>query len=276
MKETPLVSIVVPTFNQGHYLPVALDSVMFQDYDNIEIIVCNHGSTDKTLDIIKDYLEKVKAETVSFLDYYQEDCDVDFIRKYEKRYPQNRKMKIIQSPRNIAGTNSYNKGFEVAEGKYCTYLVADDYLLPGAIGKMVNVLESQNADIVFSDMHVVNDEGEILQRIVKPEFDFKRSLADWFHLGVSRLYRRSLHEKLGYYNPEYRNANDYDMFLRFAIGGASFVHIPEVLYCTRKHDPDSPEEPASWKNSGYLNLMRESKICANRARANLREMEEFE
>lgn len=275
MKENPLVSIVVPTFNQGHYLPIAIDSLMFQDYENLEIIICNHGSTDNTSSIIKDYLERVKSETVSFLEYYREDCEDEFSRKYEKRYPQNRTIKVIESKKNIGGTNSYNKGFEVAKGIYCTYLVADDYFLPGAIRKMVDMLEKQNVDVVFSDMHVVDDQGQILQRLTKPEFNFKRSLADWFHLGVSRLYRNSLHGKAGYYDPEYRNANDYDMFLRFSIAGASFAHIPEVLYCTRKHDPNDAEEPASWRNNGYLNLMRESKLCAKRARKHLKKMGNF-
>ena len=115
-------------------------------------------------------------------------------------------------------------------------------------------------------MHVVNDQGRILQKIEKPTFDKKTSLADWFHLGVSRLYRRQLHDISGYYDPDYRNANDYDMFLRFAMDGASFLHIPQVLYCTRKHDPDNSNEPASWRNNGYDNLMRESIQCAKRAR----------
>ena len=273
MKEMPLVSIVIPSFNQGHYLPIALDSVMFQDYNNIELIICNHGSTDNTSDIIKTYLKRIKTETVSYLDFFQENCDNEFIRKHKKRYPQNRNISVVESQINIGGTNSYNEGFKIAKGKYCTYLVADDYFLQGAIKKMVTTLENQSADVVFSDMHIVNDKGEILQHLKKPEFNFKKSLSDWFHLGVSRLYRRELHKTIGYYNPEYKNANDYDMFLRFAINNATFIHIPEVLYCTRKHDANNPNEPASWRNNGYLNLMKECKICAKRARHYLQKKE---
>ncbi len=267
MADFPLVSIVVPTFNQGHYLPIAMDSVMFQDYHSIEIIITNHGSTDNTSQIIATYLEQVETQETSFLEFYQEDYEPEFVRKYEKRYPDTRKIKIIESRENIGGTESYNEGFKAATGKYCTYLVADDYFLPNALKTMVSVLERKKVDVVFSDMHIVDDHGHILQRLLKPEYDFKKSLADWFHLGVSRLYRRDLHEKVGYYNPEYKNANDYDMFLRFAMNGASFFHIPEVLYCTRKHNQDSVDEPASWRNNGYVNLMKESKICARRARA---------
>jgi GT2 family glycosyltransferase len=209
------------------------------------------------------------------LAYFSDKLNEDeFVRIYEKRYPQNIAIKIIQSKQNIGGSRSYNEGFKVASGKYCSYLVADDYFLPNAIGKMVEVLEKTNKDVVYSDMFVVDSSGRILQHLKKPDFSFKVCFADWFHLGVSRLYRRRLHQKAGYYDPSYRNANDYDMFLRFALAGAGFVHIPEVLYCTRKHDPDNPAEPASWRNNGYANLLRESTICAKRARALLENKQE--
>ncbi|MDX2481355.1 MAG: hypothetical protein QNK24_13605, partial [Desulfuromusa sp.] len=73
--------------------------------------------------------------------------------------------------------------------------------------------------------------------------------------------------------PEYKNANDYDLFLRFATQGVRFHHIPKVLYCTRKHDPNNLAEPASWRNNGYDNLIAESTLCARRARRYLAEQE---
>ena len=272
MPASPLVSIVVSTFNQGQYLPRALDSVMFQSYANIEIIICNFGSTDGTSEIIHTYVSKEIDEEVSYLERLADtNGNADYVRKYEKRFWHNRKLKVLEDPKNIGGTNSYNRGFKAAEGKYCTYLVADDYLLPDAIAAMVQTLEETAADVVYSDLFVVNDHGRILQYLRKPDYSFKACFADWFHLGVSRLYRRELHEAVGYYDPAYINANDYDMFLRFAMHGASFVHIPSVHYCTRKHDPANPAEPASWRNNGYENLIDESTRCARRAKRFLSE-----
>jgi len=120
-------------------------------------------------------------------------------------------------------------------------------------------------------MFLVNDGGRILQQLRKPEYTFRACLADWFHLGVCKLYRRTLHETAGFYDPEYRNANDYDMYLRFAMNGCRFRHLSKVLYRVRKHDPDNPAEPAAWRNRGYENLMRESIRCARRARRFLQE-----
>ena len=272
MSVLPLVSIVVSTFNQGKYLPIALDSVMFQSYPNIEIIICNFGSTDNTSELIQSYVNREIDEEVSYLSFLKEkDGKAIHVRKHEKRFPFHRDIRVLEGKVNIGGTNSYNEGFKVAVGRYCTYLVADDYFLPDAITTMVGALELIKADVVYSDLFVVNDAGRILQYLKKPDYSFKACFADWFHLGVSRLYRRELHQKFGFYDPEFKNANDYDLFLRFAMQGVQFHHIPEVLYCTRKHDPANPAEPASWRNNGYENLMRESTYCARRARCYLAE-----
>ncbi len=267
MKQMPLVSVVVPTFNQGHYLPVALDSIMFQSYPNIEVIVCNHGSTDGTAEVVAAYLEAVDGEKASYLHHLDiRDGEDRLARREELRFPEGRTITVVESDENIGGTSSYNEGFKRCRGTYCTYLVADDYFFPNAISRLVDVLERCQADVAYSDLFVVDDGGRILQLLSKPDYDFTACFCEWFHLGVSRLYRRELHERAGWYDPNYRNANDYDMFLRFAMADAAFVHLPEVLYCTRKHNPDNPNEPASWRGSGYENLMRESIRCAKRAR----------
>lgn len=265
--DPPLVSVVVPTYNQGHYLPMALDSVMFQDYDNIEIIICNHGSTDDTAEVIQKFLDSVRSDQVSFLARYDEKKNSSpFIRKYGPRYPQNRKITVLQGSENIGGTASYNEGFRRASGKYCTYLVADDYFFPSAIREMVACLEQNDCDFVYADMFLVDDQGRILQHLQKPDYSFQACLADWYHLGVCKLYRTSLHRKVGFYDPAYRNANDYDMYLRFAMHGARFFHLAKTLYCVRAHDPNDPNEPASWRDNGYENLLKESIRCAQRAR----------
>lgn len=263
----PLVSIIIPSYNQGHYLGAALDSVIFQDYPNIEMIICNHGSTDNTSEVIARFVDDVKHTGVSFLHHMDDSEAGAFIREKRPRYPQNRKIVILESEENIGGTRSYNEGFRRATGTYCTYLVGDDRFQLNAIRRMVEVLETESLDFVYSDMVIVDDQDRILQKLEKPDYSFKACFADWYHLGVSKLYRRSLHEKSGWYDPEYRNANDYDMYLRFALNDCRFGHIPEVLYYLRTHDPNNEKEPASWRGDGYNNLIRESVLCARRARS---------
>lgn len=267
----PLVSIVVPSYNQAHYLTMSLDSVFFQNYPNLEIIICNHGSTDNTSEVIADYLKGLESEQVDFLERLDEDGKT-LQRKTELRFPQGRQVKVYESTENLGGTASYNVGFRNATGKYCMYLVGDDYFAPDALARMVDVMEKTGVDVVYTDMFVVNDAGNILQRLSKPAYSFEACFCEWFHLGVNRLYKRELHERYGYYDESIRNANDYDMFLRFAMEGATFRHIPEVLYYTRKHSNHAGVEPASWANGGYSNLMLESIECAKRARTHLERM----
>lgn len=270
MQETayPLVSVVVPTYNQGHYLAIALDSVMFQDYPNLEIIVSNFGSTDNTSEIIQSYLRDVNEEETSWLERMDETSgEPEYHRHMEKRFPEGRQFKVLDSEVNIGGTAAYNEGFKQATGKYCMYLVGDDYLLPEAISAMVEVLERESLDVVYSDMFVVDDQHRVMKKLVKPEYSFEACFVDWFHLGVCRLYRTELHERHGYYDESFRNANDYDMFLRLAMEGCSFKRVPRVLYCTRIHDMGGENEPANWRNNGYQNLLKESSQCARRARA---------
>ena len=267
----PRVSVVVPTFNQGHYLRQALDSVMFQEYPEVEIVISNFGSTDGTSDIIRDYLHSVEADTVEPVHSMTDDGQV--VRERKLVFPQNRKITVLDSSENIGGTAAYNEGFRRATGTYCMYLVGDDYLLPHALSEMVPVLE-QGVDVAYADMFVVNDQGHILQRLDKPDYDFTACFADWFHLGVCRLYRRDLHDRHGYYSTDFRNANDYDFMLRLAMAGARFKRIPRVLYCTRIHEKSGEGEPGNWRDNGYANLLRESAVCAERARAHGATMEE--
>ncbi len=68
-----------------------------------------------------------------------------FIREWEYRYPQNRIIKVFEGKENIGAPASYNIGFKNASGKYCMYLVADDYLMPNAIQEMVWILENKKS-----------------------------------------------------------------------------------------------------------------------------------
>ena len=89
----PLVSIVIPNFNQGRYLPACLDHCLFQTYHNLEIIIVDGGSTDGTKNYLTKLKEKIlsqKMEPVSYLSEHDE-----IIRKTVTVYPQNRKIKIV-------------------------------------------------------------------------------------------------------------------------------------------------------------------------------------
>lgn len=115
MHLNPLVSIISPCYNGENYVSRFLDSVLAQDYDNIELIVVNDGSTDNSQVILESYLSK-----------------------FEKR---NYKYVII-SQENAGQSEAINKGLAVFKGDYMTWVDSDDALTPDSISKKVKFMEA--------------------------------------------------------------------------------------------------------------------------------------
>ena len=258
----PLVSIVIPTFNQGDYLPACVDHCLYQTYPRLELIIVDGGSNDRTKQYLSTLEEKIKTASLDPISHVDDDDTI--IRESTLTYPQNRRISIITYKEDIGATQTYNEGLAKASGRYCTYVVGDDMPHPHMIEEMVAVLNEKEVDFVYSDMNVVDDADCIVRQMRLPDYDFKKCLADWFHLGVSKLYRTDLHESVGLMDDTYTAANDYDHYLRFAMAGAKFYHLPKVLYSVRWHGPD--RRTGQHAPDRYKTLLDESKRCAHRAR----------
>ena len=115
--EQPLISVIVPVFNVERYLAPCLDSILFQSYKNLEIIIINDGSTDFSLNIAEKYQEKEDRITVY-------------------SYP------------NEGLAEARNKGLAVATGVYITFVDSDDLLLPMALEVLYKEMVSKDADLV--------------------------------------------------------------------------------------------------------------------------------
>ena len=259
---SPKVSVVIPTYNQARYLAACLDSVFFQDYPNIEVVVVNDASNDGTREILEAYREAVAHETVSYASYWNEEGG-EIERTVHPRYPQTgRELRIHHNEENLGSTRNYNRGFGMCTGEYCTYVASDDLLHPGMMSTLVQVLETEAVDFAYSDMVVFDDAGRILREFKLPAYSFEKSFCDWYLCGVSKIYRKSLHDRFGYYNEAFL-ANDHECYLRFAMGGARFRHVPKVLYSVRDHEERSVDvhAPSNWRK-----LLDESCSLAKKAR----------
>jgi len=256
------VSLIVPTYNQAQYLRVCLDSIWFQDYPELEVIVVNDGSSDGTAGILRDFESSLAEDSVSFASYYDAEKNV-IERVYEPRYPQaGRTLRIIHHEKNKGLAPALNTGFAAATGEYCTYVPSDDALLPSMVTEMVAELE-RGADFVYADMAIVDDAGHWVRRFALPDYSFQRCFADWYLCGVAKMYRTELHKRFGFYD-EALLAHDHDLFQRFAEGGAVLRHIPRVLMYVRDHAKREVDihAPTSWNR-----LLEESKALVARARA---------
>ena len=269
------VSIVIPTFNQAEYLPACLDHCLFQTYPNLEIVIVDGGSTDSTKDFLAQLPQEIATRTASPV--VAMDANGTVLRQSVTVCPQNRKMVILAFDHDIGPTRTVNEGLKRVTGDYCTYVVGDDLPHPHMIEELVEALERTGADFAYSDMNLVDDAGRIVRQMLLPDYDFETCLARWYHLGVSRLYRSEWHHKVGLMDEAYQSANDYDHYLRFAMAGARFVHVPRILYSIRYHGQG--RKTGQHSPERYANLIEESKVCARRARvfmaADDRKSEEF-
>lgn len=262
-----LATIVIPTFNQAAYLPACVDHCLFQTHPDLEIIIVDGGSTDATKDYLAALPGRIASATAEPVARMDEAGNV--VRAEARTYPQRRRLEIVSFTEDIGPTRTCNEGLSRATGEYCTYVPGDDLPYPHMIEELAAALERTGADFAYADQDVVEDDGRIFRRMTFGEFDFRTCLAEWYHLGVCRLYRRRLHESVGLMDEAYTSANDYDHYLRFAMAGARFVHVPRVLYGVRRHGPVRPT--GQHTPARYANLLAESCRLAERARQFLRD-----
>lgn len=229
------ISIVVPSYNHSEYIETCLDSLMFQDHDNMEIIVVDDFSTDGSREVIERYVNNLPTDMRSFASRYDEETDT-IERVVHHRYPQRgRELKVLFNDENMGSTATYNRGFRAATGTYCSFVTSDDMCHPQMFSTLARPLEDGQADFVYADMFVIDDAHRVLREFKLPDYSFERCFCDWYLCGVATLYRRDLHERFGFYDTE-ADADDHECYLRFAKNGARFLHVAKTLYSHRSHD----------------------------------------
>ena len=261
-KAAKRISVVVPTYNQAEYLWACLDSIWFQDYPDIEIIVVADPSPDDTAEVLAAFRRAVENDRVSHAARLEDDGTVSRA-EYPRYRAGGRTLVIRENPERLGHTPSYNLGFTLATGEYCTYVASDDICHPQMLSELARPLDSGEADFAYSDMFVVDDAMRVLREFRLPDYSFEACFCDWYLCGVSKLYKTSLHDRFGFYDEAF-TANDHECYLRFALGGARFRHVAKVLYSVRSHDRRDHDVHGeeSWKK-----LLAESSELVHRARA---------
>lgn len=223
--ELPLVSIVTPAYNQAAYLRETLESVLTQDYPNIEHDVIDDGSTDETPQILAEYTGRIRWE----------------------------------SHANRGQTPTINKGWERSTGDILTWLNSDDTLLPGAISKAVDYLRKHpEVGIVFGDTLFTNPDGSPIERS-KPrgEFSYREFVVRCENPipQPSAFIRRSVVEDTGLLDPKFYYFMDWDFFLRAGVRH-KIAYTPELLSTYRLH-PESKTVAQAAKAAPELQYLYE-------------------
>ncbi len=192
----PLVSIVTPTYNQADYLAETIRSVLAQDYPHIEYLVLDDGSTDETPAVLHQFDGQIQWERHD----------------------------------NMGQSNTLNKGWQRSRGKYLGYLSSDDRLLPNAISMLVDAIEARpDVSVVYCDFDLIDKSGRLVKKLVAPDFD-RTQLVEELNCqpAVGALFRRTVFEQSGGWNPELRKIPDFEFWLRAARFGP-FLRVSQTL-----------------------------------------------
>ena len=139
-------------------------------------------------------------------------------------------FKIIETNGIPTLYDAWNMGIEIAEGEYITNINTDDRLYPGALQKMIDVLDSDpEIGVVYPDVdRVAEIDGEPFGQFTWAEGGLDRLLQGCF-LGPMPMWRKSLHDEYGLFDPKMHSSGDYDFWLRIAKAGVKMQRIPEPL-----------------------------------------------
>jgi glycosyltransferase involved in cell wall biosynthesis len=204
----PRVSVILPTYNRASLLKHALDSVLSQTVGDIETIVIDDGSTDKTVELVKGYTPRVR-----------------YIRIEHSGLP----------------SVARNVGLRLAQGDYIAFLDSDDQWLPAKVERQLEVLETRPAvGLVCSNALALGHGRHALGRLYLRDdqagsgWVLERLLMDNFVITSTAMVRRSLLSRTGLFSedPLLLVGEDYDLWLRIA-AIAQIHYLPEALVLYR-------------------------------------------
>jgi len=201
---TPLVSVVTPSLNQGEFLEETILSVKCQDYPNIEHIVIDGGSSDKTLEIL---------------------------RRHEPGY----NLRWVSEP-DQGQSHAINKGFDLARGEIIGWLNSDDvYFDKGVISYIVEAFDGSPAsDIIYGDAAFI-DEGSFIRRIYKaPDWDYSRLLVGSCYIAQPATFLRKEVVSENRLDQRLDFSMDIEFWLRLGTR-YTFSHVDRVLAGDRLH-----------------------------------------
>src|SRR3990167_2895378 len=193
------ISVGIPVYNQGEYLAQAVDSALAQTHKAHEILICNDGSTDNSLEIAKSYESK----------------GVKVINQVNKGLASARNTLLM----NMVGNN------------FCFFLDADDMMLENCLERISQIIEETDADIVAPSFKTFGTTNEQVVLMPNPTLeDFKTAN----RIGYMSAIRRLALLEVGGYNPKMIwGWEDYDLWFDLLKRGKRIVTIPEILILYR-------------------------------------------
>lgn len=207
LKNKPLISIITPCLNRAHMLEEAIESVLNQDYDNVEHIIIDGGSTDGTLELLKKY----------------------------------KHIKFISEPdKNLY--DGLNKGIRLAKGDIIGHLNSDDCYEENCFSSIVAQFNGNPEKDSICGGASIFEVNHLSQKHTKAIFNhsvYKDLRLDTITYGMpiinARFFRKAVYDRIGQYDIQYRIAADREFLLRAYVAGIKTLNLEKIIYHYRHH-----------------------------------------
>jgi glycosyltransferase involved in cell wall biosynthesis len=199
----PLVTVITPSFNQARFIRATIESVLSQDYPNIEYIIMDGGSTDGTSGVVAPYSDRLR-----------------FISEKDR-----------------GQADAINKGLRMAGGSIVAYLNSDDLFLPGAVSAAVAELAAKpELGAVYGEGYRIDAGGNVIARfeVTEPYNLWKLVNVSDYILQQTVFWRRSVFDDIGFFHPDLHYGLDWEILMRT---GKRYVmgYIPQFMGCLREY-----------------------------------------
>lgn len=235
IKKIVKVSIITVTYNSKKTIRDTMESVLSQDYEDIEYIIVDGGSTDGTIDIVKSYSNEIS--------------------------------KVINE-KDDGIYDAINKGIKLASGDIVGNLNSDDvYFGNNVISTVVKYYNTENTDSVFSDLVLVKRDN--LQKIIRfysaSNFNLKKFEYGWMPPHPTFFVKREIYKKYGLFKTDYKIASDFELMVRFLVKHRiSYSYIPKVLVRMRVGGVSTRNLRSNWiLNKEILRACNENGVKTN-------------
>ena len=229
------VSIITVSFNSAKTIADTIDSVLSQDFPDIEYIIVDGCSTDGTVDII--------------------------------RQNENRISQWI-SEKDQGMYDAMNKGIAMATGDVIGILNSDDvYMNAHVISDLMRLMHSQNTEVVFADLILVDssNQNKVLRYYDSGRFHPNKFKYGWMPAHPTVFVKRELYQRVGKFSTTYQIAADYEMLIRMlAIEKASYAYFPKPVVRMRAGGASTSGISRNWiLNQEIIRACKENGIYTN-------------
>ena len=199
----PLISIVTVVYNGEKHLEQTIQSVINQNYDNVEYIIIDGGSTDGTIEIVKKYEDQI--------DYWVSEKDQGIY-------------------------DAMNKGLRLVSGNLVGYINADDYYMSDILSDIAEVYQQEHKDVIYGDVCYIDENRQ--ENIPAHNLGIKYGLSPyslkWIWVKMLFAHPASFislrtYKKYGDYDRRFKIAADYDLFLRLVQKRVTFYYYKKIF-----------------------------------------------